>query len=83
MRGFGKGGRRMEMASEKTLRALTTQAGKGTHLEELARKTLDLQVADKFRLAAMLLDQNIVELAETVATRALQEIELAQFLSKK
>ena len=44
----------------------------------LAEKVLELQTSDKFRLAAALLDKGQVALAETIATRACQEIQLAQ-----
>jgi hypothetical protein len=72
----------MEMASESTLRQFAQQAANRTNLEELAAKTLSLQIADKFRLAAMLLDQNIPQLAETIARRAVQELELARLLAR-
>jgi hypothetical protein len=73
----------MEMASEKTLRQLTERAVKRTKLDELADKTLELQTADKFRLAAMLLDAGIPDLAGTVGKRAVDEIEISKLLAGK
>lgn len=55
-------------------------AGKKLHL--LAGKVLQLQTADKFRLAASLLDLGMVDLAVPIGTRALQEIELARLFGK-
>ena len=70
----------MNMASEITLRKIAEHAEKGTRLDVLAKMTLELQTADKFRLAAMLLDANNYKLARAVGTRACQEIQLAQLL---
>jgi len=55
-------------------------AGKKLHL--LAGKVLQLQTADKFRLAAALLDLGMVDLAVSIGARALQEIELARLFGK-
>jgi hypothetical protein len=68
----------MEMATEKTLQRMVTQATTKTDLPALAARTLALQTADKFRLAAMLLDKGIPDLAETVGRRACDELELAK-----
>lgn len=48
----------------------------------LAEKVLKLQTSDKFRLAAALLDLGKPDLAETVGTRACQEIQLAKLFWK-
>ena len=68
----------MKMATEAELKTL---AATRTDMTSLAGKVLSLQTADKFRLAALLLDQNKWQLAKTVGTRACQEIELAELLS--
>lgn len=57
-------------------------AYRGENLHLLAGKVLQLQTADKFRLAASLLDLGQVNLAVTVGRRALDEIELARLLSE-
>lgn len=72
----------MDMASAKTLQQLAQQARRKTDLPALAEKTLALQTADKFRLAAMLLDAGIPDLAETIGTRACQEIQLANLFAR-
>ena len=65
----------MKMATETALKALARKPGKLA-----AEHVLALQTADKFRLAAMLLDLNKWQLAAAVGTRACQEIELAHLL---
>jgi len=72
----------MEMASDKTLHRLVKQASTKTDLPALAEKTLALQTADKFRFAAMLLDVGKPDLAETIGTRACQEIQLAKLFGR-
>lgn len=64
----------------KELNQIIDAAHRGDKLHLLAGKVLRLQTADKFRLAASLLDLGQVALAESVATRASQEIELARLL---
>jgi len=71
----------MAMVSAQVLRQIVAEAQAKNNLEGLAMRVLDLQTADKFRLAAMLLDQNLVSLAVHVGKRALQEIELATALA--
>ena len=73
----------MDMAKPSTLERLAREAGKGTNLEALAEKTLNLQTADKFLLASMLLNQGMHELAETIGRRAVQEIQLSRLLARK
>jgi hypothetical protein len=68
----------MEMATDKTLQRMVTQATTKTDLPALAARTLALQTADKFRLAAQLLDAGIPDLAETIGTRACQELQLSK-----
>jgi hypothetical protein len=68
----------MEMATDKTLQRMVTQATTKTDLPALAARTLALQTADKFRLAALLLDAGIPDLAETIGTRACQELQLSK-----
>lgn len=65
----------------KELNQIIAAAHAGEKLHLLAGKVLQLQTADKFRLAAALLDLGMVGLAETVGKRAGQEIELARLLS--
>ena len=64
------------------LNQVIAAAHAGENLAKLAGKVLQLQTADKFRLAASLLDLGMVNLAETVGKRATQEIELARLLGK-
>jgi hypothetical protein len=66
----------------KELNQVIAAAYAGEKLHLLAGKVLRLQTADKFRLAASLLDLGEVGLAATVGKRALDEIELAQMFSK-
>lgn len=66
----------------KELNQVIAAAHAGENLAKLAGKVLQLQTADKFRLAASLLDLGMVGLAETVGKRATQEIELARLLGK-
>jgi hypothetical protein len=73
----------MDMATEKTLKGLLQQATTKSDLPALAEKTLALQTSDKFRLAAMLLDVGIPDLAETIGTRACQELQLATLFMKR
>lgn len=49
----------------------------------VADRVLDLQTHDKLRLAADLLLMNRVALAKAVTVRALDEIELATFMTRK
>lgn len=65
----------------KELNQVIAAAHAGEKLHSLAGKVLQLQTADKFRLAAALLDLGMVGLAETVGKRAGQEIELARLLA--
>lgn len=73
----------MKMATDKALRDIATQAQKRTDLPALAQKVLELQTADKFRLAGMLLDAGLPDQAEAVGTRACQEIQLSALFMKK
>jgi len=66
----------------KELNQVIAAAHAGKSLAKLAGKVLQLQTADKFRLAASLLDLGMVGLAETVGKRATQEIELALLAGK-
>jgi hypothetical protein len=71
----------MEMASEQTIRRLAAQAakgkGKGGDLGALADRVLALQTSDKFRLVALLLDAGLPDLGQTVAQRAIDEIQIS------
>jgi hypothetical protein len=69
----------MKMKPESVLRKLASCST----LEALRDQVLTLQTADKFRLAAMLLDQNKHQLAEVVGERACQEIRLCTLLGRK
>jgi hypothetical protein len=72
----------MEMATENELIRLAGEAAtaKGVALGRLAARILALQTADKFRLAAMLLDVGCPGLSETVGKRACDEIQIAVLL---
>lgn len=74
----------MEMASEQELKRLASIAttAKGAALGRLADRILSLQTADKFRLAALLLDSSNPNLAETVGKRACDEIQLSSLWMK-
>lgn len=52
-------------------------------MRDLARKVIDLQTPDKLTVAAALLVAGKVDLAEAVATRAVQEIQLAMLFGRK
>ena len=67
----------------KELNQVIAAAHKGEKLHLLADKVLGLQTADKLRLAASLLDLGMVDLAVTVGTRGLQEIELSRLFGKE
>lgn len=71
------------MATPAELNRLAEEARtlKGAALGQLAVKVLELQTADKLRLAASLLDMNCVDLAETIGRRACDEIQLAKLLA--
>ena len=71
----------MRMATSKALTDLAARAS--TSPEACADAVLSLQTADKFRLAALLLDAGNHVLAETVGTRACQEIQLAKLFFKQ
>jgi hypothetical protein len=72
----------MEMATEKTLKRLRHHATTKTDLPALAAQTLALQTADKFRLAAMLLDVGMSDLAAPIGERACHELELSKLLGQ-
>jgi hypothetical protein len=55
----------------------------GGGIESLAAKVLELQTPDKLRLAADLLLVNKVDMAEAIATRAVQEMQLVMLFDKK
>jgi hypothetical protein len=76
-----KGNAMMDMKSDAALRALAAKAAKTP--DALADRVLQLQTADKFRLAGLLLNAGRPELAVAVGTRACQELELAMLFPGK
>lgn len=68
----------MDMVGETTLRRLVAKASGRSTLPELQSAILNLQTADKFRLAGMLLDAGHDTLAAVVGKRATDEIDLAR-----
>ncbi len=64
----------------KELNQILAAATRGERLDKLAGKVLQLQTCDKFRLAGELLAFGHVQIAKTIAERAVQEIELATLL---
>ena len=70
----------MEMATRKALTRLLDAVKNRKDLDVLADMVLVLQTADKFRLAAMMLDEGIPDLAATVGKRACDEIRLSALL---
>jgi hypothetical protein len=71
----------MRFETEANLRKLADNAR--PDVKGLALKALELQTADKFRLAALLLDRNEAEMAEAIGTRACQELQLVLLFEKK
>lgn len=55
----------------------------GRKVADLANKVLGLQTVDKLKLAASLLLLGHVEIAESVAKRAVDEIQLARMFGKR
>jgi hypothetical protein len=70
------------MMEYETQQAIDAMA-KETNTAALARRVLNLQTSDKFRLAAALLDLGKAGTAEAVGTRACQEIQLANLFVDK
>jgi len=70
------------IAAQAVARAGTAASGVGK-MTALADRILQLQSADKFRLAGMLLDAGHVQLASAVGNRACQELRLAALLGKE
>ncbi len=55
----------------------------GRKISNLAERVLGLQTADKLILASSLLLLGHVDLAESIATRAVEEIQLAKLFGKR
>jgi hypothetical protein len=62
----------------KDLNQILAAVTRGESISKLAAKVLQLQTADKFRLAGELLAFGHVNVAKAIAERAVQEIELAE-----
>lgn len=65
----------MEMATEARLKELASAVETNNDMQAVVDEIWSLQTADKYRLAAMLLDKGLPRLAATIGRRATAEVD--------